>query len=56
MANTVCSTTGRANDSLMRCSQPAYLSNPLNGRELRRQGKRDKRRAVTQEKKRKGFG
>ena len=44
MSSTISSNTGRATDSLMRCVSNDYASNPLNGRELRRQAERDRRR------------
>ena len=48
MSNTVSNSTGNANDSLMRCSQTGFTSNPLSGRELRRQAERNRKRAAKQ--------
>ncbi len=44
MASTLSTHTGVATDSLMRCITDGYLSNPMNGRELRRQAERDRKR------------
>ena len=51
MSSTVCSSIGRATDSLMRCVSNDYASNPLNGRELRRQAERNRRREAKKAKK-----
>ena len=48
MASTVNNSAGKATDSLMRCSQAGFLSNPLSGRELRRQAQRNRKRAAKQ--------
>ena len=50
MANTVCNSCGVAADQLMRASNHGHLVKPLNGRELRRQGKRDRKREATKAK------
>ena len=56
MANTVSNMIGNASDQLMRASNHGYLVNPLSGRELRRQGARDRKRATTKTKlSKKGF-
>ena len=44
MSSTLSSNNGKASDSLMRCMTNEYFSNPLNGRELRRQAERNRRR------------
>jgi len=47
---------GNASDQLMRASNHGYLVNPLSGRELRRQGARDRKREATKAKlNKKGF-
>lgn len=50
MANTVCNSCGVAADQLMRASNHGHLVKPLSGRELRRQGKRDRKREATKAK------
>ena len=55
MSNTLCNSLGAASDSLIRCIQPGLLVEPMNGREMRRQSARDKKRAEKQTTTHKGF-
>ena len=48
MANTISTAVGRGSDSLIRCSHTGFEVNPLNGRELRRQAERNRKRAAKQ--------
>ena len=44
MSNTLCNSVGTASDSLIRCIQPGLAVDPMNGREMRRQSARNKKR------------